>query len=99
MGKSPDKRPWRELTALLGFLAQQQTQGFNCLQLNAGIHRATGVVDSFTILVRVVCASASNAGEQYASGSDDFVESTLWLHSATLGEFWICPTATGNDGP
>lgn len=84
----PDKRPWRELTALLGFLAQQQTQGFNCLQLNAGIHRATGVVDSFAIWSGGLRVS-SNAGEQYASGSDDFVESTLWLHSATLGEFWF----------
>ncbi len=84
----PDKRPWRELTALLGFLAQQQTQGFNCLQLNAGIHRATGVVDSFAIWSGGLRVS-SNAGEQYASGSDDFVESTLWLHSATLGAFWF----------
>lgn len=84
----PDKRPWRELTALLSFLAQQQTQGFTCLQLNAGIDRATQAVDCFAIWSGGLQVS-SNAGEQYASGSDDFVESTLWLHSATLGEFWF----------
>lgn len=85
---NPEKRPWRELTALLGFFAQQQTQGFTCLQLNAGIDRATQAVDCFAIWSGGLQVS-SNAGEQYASGSDDFVESTLWLHSATLGEFWF----------
>lgn len=85
---NPDKRPWRELTALLSFLAQQQTQGFSCLQLNAGIDRATEAVDSFAIWSGGLRVS-SNAGEQYASGSDDFVESTLWLYSTALGEFWF----------
>lgn len=85
---NPEKRPWRELTALLGFIAQQQGAGFDCLQLRAGIGRACETVESFAIWSGGLRVS-SNAGEQYASGSDDFVESRLELHSAALGDIWF----------
>jgi len=85
---NPEKRPWRELTALLGFLAQQQTAGFECLQLGAGVGRAAEAVDAFGIWSGGLRVS-SNAGEQYASGTDDFVESVVWLHGAALGDFWF----------
>lgn len=85
---NPEKRPWRELTALLGFFAQQQSRGFECLQLKATVNRATEVVESFALWSGGLRVS-SNAGEQYASGSDDFVESELWLHSAALGDIWF----------
>lgn len=84
----PEKRPWRELTSLLAFLAQRQTHGFECLQLTAGIGRTIATVPAFAVWsggLRV----RSNAGEQYASGSDDFVEAQVWLHSATMGGFWF----------
>lgn len=32
---------------------------------------------------------SSNAGEQYASGSDDFVESIIWIRSELLGQSWF----------
>ncbi|MGC1329031.1 type I-E CRISPR-associated protein Cse1/CasA [Pseudomonas sp.] len=85
---NPEKRPWRELTALLGFLAQQQGAGFQCLQLAAGVGRASECVEAFAIWSGGLRVS-SNAGEQYASGTDDFVESVIWLQSAALGDFWF----------
>jgi len=85
---NPVKRPWRELTALLSFIAQQQGAGFDCLQIRAGLDRARDVVEHFAIWSGGLRVS-NNAGEQYASGSDDFVESRLELHSIALGESWF----------
>ncbi|QHS11559.1 type I-E CRISPR-associated protein Cse1/CasA [Sinimarinibacterium sp. NLF-5-8] len=85
---NPDKRPWRELTALLSFISQQQSSGFECLQITAGLTRATQAVETFALWSGGLRVS-SNAGEQYASGGDDFVESQLWLYSETLGEIWF----------
>jgi CRISPR system Cascade subunit CasA len=85
---NPEKRPWRELTALLSFIAQQQSSGFECMQIKTGVDRACEAVDVFSIWSGGLRVS-SNAGEQYASGSDDFVESCLELHSAALGDLWF----------
>lgn len=85
---NPEKRPWRELTALLGFLGQQQSTGFECLQLAASVGRASENVDQFAIWSGGLRVS-SNAGEQYASGTDDFVESVVSLQGAALGAFWF----------
>ncbi len=84
----PDKRPWRELTSLLGFIEQSGRQGFQSLQVRAGLDRARDVTEAFALWSGGLRVS-SNAGEQYASGSDDFVESQVWLHSAMLGEPWF----------
>lgn len=85
---NPEKRPWRELTALLGFIAQQQGTGFDCLHLVAGIGRACETVNVFAIWSGGLRVS-SNAGEQYVSGTDDFVESVTWMHSAALNKLWF----------
>lgn len=85
---NPEKRPWRELTALLGFLAHQQSAGFECWQLAACVGRACESVGAFAIWSGGLRVS-SNAGEQYASGTDDFVESLVSLQSRSLGEFWF----------
>lgn len=85
---NPEKRPWRELTALLGFFSQQQSQGFQSWQIRAGLERARDVAEVFAIWSGGLRVS-SNAGEQYASGSDDFVESQVWLHGETLGQSWF----------
>jgi len=85
---NPEKRPWRELISLLGFFAQQQSSGFQSLQLRAGLERVGQMDDAFAIWSGGLRVS-SNAGEQYASGSDDFVESQVWLHRDMLGEFWF----------
>ena len=84
----PDKRPWRELTALLGFIDLSGNQGFQSWQLRCSLDRARDEVKLFGIWSGGLRVS-SNAGEQYVSGSDDFVESQVWLHSHCLGEAWF----------
>lgn len=84
----PEKRPWRELTALLSFIDQSGGQGFQSWQLRVGLERARDVADIFAIWSGGLRVS-SNAGEQYASGSDDFVESTIWINSELLGQGWF----------
>lgn len=84
----PEKRPWRELTALLSFIDQSGGQGFQSWQLRAGLERARDVAEAFAIWSGGLRVS-SNAGEQYASGSDDFVESLIWIHSELLGQTWF----------
>lgn len=84
----PEKRPWRELTSLLSFIGHENSQGFQCWQLNSGLDRARNVCERFGIWSGGLRVS-SNAGEQYASGSDDYVESVLWLHSDVLGDTWF----------
>ncbi len=84
----PDKRPWRELTALVSFIAQQQGKGFACWQIQAGLERACTAVESFALWSAGLRVS-SNAGEQYISGSDDFVESQVWLDGSVLNASWF----------
>lgn len=85
---NPEKRPWRELTALLGFFEQNSSQGFQSFQIRAGLDRARDVTESFALWSGGLRVS-SNAGEQFVSGSDDFVESQVWLHSKMLGQNWF----------
>lgn len=84
----PEKRPWRELTALLGFIEQGGTQGFQSWQIRVGLDRARDVTELFAIWSGGLRIS-NNAGEQFASGSDDFVESQIWLQSDMLGNHWF----------
>jgi CRISPR system Cascade subunit CasA len=84
----PEKRPWRQLTSLLSFFEQEGGQGFQSWQICAGLDRARDVSHEFAIWSGGLRVS-SNAGEQYASGSDDFVESVVWLRSDALGQIWI----------
>ena len=84
----PEKRPWRELTALLSFISDQGAQGFQCWQLRCGLERARDAVEHFAVWSGGLKVS-SNAGEQYVSGRDDFVESLIWLRSDMLGESWF----------
>lgn len=83
----PEKRPWRYLTALLGFVDQTKQQGFDCYQLRMALLRARSQVAMLGIWSGGLRVS-SNAGEQYVSGSDDFVESTLMLPNDVLGSVW-----------
>lgn len=84
----PEKRPWRELTALLGFFEQADAQGYQSWQIRVGLERARDVTDTFSIWSAGLSVRI-NAGEQFFSGSDDFVESQVWLHSEILGDIWF----------
>jgi len=84
----PEKRPWRLLTALLSFFSQSSTSGFDCYQLRLNMGRAIKITHHIGIWSGGLRVS-SNAGEQYVSGSDDFVESVITLHCSILGEPWF----------
>lgn len=84
----PGKRPWRELTALLGFFDQTGGQGFQNWHVSYGLNRAVDGRDSVGIWSGGLRVS-SNAGEQYPGGGDDFVESQIWLQTDILGQHWF----------
>lgn len=80
----PERRPWRQITSLLAFLNTNKSTGFNCYQLSSVIERCkdTQLFSIWSGGVRV----SSNAGEQYLTGTDDFVESEVQLSSSITGE-------------
>lgn len=84
----PSRRPWRQLTALLSFMGSEQKGAFDCLQLRMGVSRAKKYLSGFGIWSGGLRVS-SNAGEQYVSGLDDFVESEIRLNSLSLGDIWF----------
>ena len=85
---SPGKRPWRELSSLLSFLSGDRNTGFQCMQLRLVFHRMRSRTEKFSIWSGGLKVS-SNAGEQYVTGGDDFVESRYQLKSANLGQNWF----------
>lgn len=81
----PDKKPWRSLTSILSFLGIQDASRFVCSQVETGMSRARDFFESVELWsggVRVT----SNAGEQYLTGSDDFVESQFEFSPQDVGE-------------
>ena len=86
MWVNPERRPWRQLTALLGFMSASKT-GFVCYQILEGLTRASQHTENFGIWSGGLSVS-SNAGEQYVSGTDDYVESQILFASAWLNETW-----------
>lgn len=81
-----ERRPWRFLIALLGFM-EANSGGFECYNLKMGLLRAREQSSKIGIWSGGLRVS-SNAGEQYCSGSDDFVESSVFVDSDHLGEVW-----------
>ncbi len=81
-----ERRPWRFLTALLSFM-EANSGSFKCYHLSFGLLRARQEATKIGIWSGGLKVS-SNAGEQYCSGSDDFVESTIFMESSYLGEPW-----------
>lgn len=84
----PEKRPWRHLTAMLSFLSQNSSGGFDCQQLRGGLLRARHRAESLGVWSGGLRVS-NNAGEQFVSGDNDFVESAVMLPLEELGEPWI----------
>jgi len=83
-----EKRPWRMLTALLSFMATQTKEVYTCQQLEFGLTRGAKSSDEVAIWSGGLRVS-SNAGEQYVSGSDDFLESSITLPTSEIGEIWF----------
>jgi CRISPR system Cascade subunit CasA len=85
---NPSKRPWRELTSLFQFVEQGKVCGFETNQLQKTLKRVSRSAEQFAIWSGGLRVS-SNAGEQYASGTDDYVQSEIWLHSSLLGSLFL----------
>ncbi len=83
----PEKRPWRQLPALLGFI-KQGGGNFDCLQLRISLPRASIITKNFAVWSAGLRVS-SNAGEQYVSGNDDFVESEVGLSGKLINSIWF----------
>ena len=78
---NPEKRPWRQLTSLLSFLDGTKKQSFVCYSLKSVVSLGRlSDFPSFSIWSAGVKVS-SNAGEQYLTGTDDFVESEIEFSS------------------
>lgn len=76
-----ERRPWRFLTALLSFM-EANSGDYNCYCIRQGFERTRQMELPMTKIglwsggLRV----SSNAGEQYVSGQDDFVESLTFFN-------------------
>ncbi|GAK82814.1 CRISPR-associated protein Cse1 family [Vibrio ponticus] len=83
----PERRPWRQLPALLAFVRQRN--GINgCLQLKYALKKAIDNALEHGVWSGGIKVN-SNAGEQYLSGKDDVLESTLLLPQGATGEIWF----------
>ncbi len=79
-----EKRPWRELSALLGFVKIQKEKGsVPPYFLSFGLQKKHKT-DWLSFWVGGVAVS-SNSGEQYLSGTDDYVESEFHVYTPYLG--------------
>jgi CRISPR system Cascade subunit CasA len=77
-------KPWRSLTALLSFM-EANNGSFNCYYIRQGFERMAKVPTAEIPMAKIGLWSgglrvSSNAGEQYVSGSDDFVESLTFFN-------------------
>ncbi|HRN82719.1 type I-E CRISPR-associated protein Cse1/CasA [Nitrosomonas europaea] len=93
----PEKRPWRELQALLACNFFSTNPGFECIALKVGIER---LVDNFEIF-SIWCAGlkvTANSGDQSVKQGDDFIESQVWLHRGILGDIEFSQLKAEMDG-
>jgi CRISPR system Cascade subunit CasA len=85
----PSKRPWRSLVSLLGFLLRGE-QYFDCPYIHIGMDRISSSRVSKKLSVIGIWSAglrvSSNAGEQYVSGTDDYIESETFLASSKLSK-------------
>lgn len=81
---NPERKPWRQLDSLLSFMDAKAESKFRCNQLLAVKNRLKNA-ETVTIWSGGVKVS-SNAGEQYLTGGDDFVESEVTLYKPFCNE-------------
>lgn len=88
----PEKRPWRNLSALLGFLSLSENKQSECFQIRLGFEKLSYTnPDSFKI-VGIWAGGLKvsfNAGEQYVSGFNDYVDSSIFVERSIFGEIWF----------
>jgi len=82
------KRPWRQLSSMLGFLSTGHKSMWSCFQLSQGLTRARKTSPTIRIWSGGLKATTSGFKDQKVSGTDDFVQSMIELRSSWLGEIW-----------
>lgn len=86
----PEKKPWRQLTALLGFIASKASTHSTCHQLRCSLLKARQQPDLVNLHVWSAGLKISdNAGEKYVTGRDDAVESCFEFNTQDLNENWF----------
>lgn len=85
---NPEHRPWRDLTSLLQFFQQNKQAGFVTAQLQRPYPRIGKHCDQVTLWSGGLSVT-SNAGDQYATGTDDYLQSEITLATSSFGEFWL----------
>ncbi len=83
----PNKRPWRELPALLAFMSASGVQGYDCQFIRYGLVHFRSRYKRIGVWSGGLKVS-TNAGDQSVKQDDDFVESLIFLDCAILGELW-----------
>lgn len=81
----PDKKPWRSLTALLSFLDNSDARRHVCTQVELGMTRARECFEKVALWSGGVKVT-SQAGEQYLTGTDDFVEALFEFRTEDVGQ-------------
>ncbi len=92
---NPQEKPWRSLTALLSFM---DNGSYDCYHIRFNLPRLHNQVKTIGIWSGGLRVS-NQAGEQYVSGSDDYVDSVFFLNimddpdtneneSKKVGSFW-----------
>lgn len=84
----PEKRPWRMLTSLLSFIKAGSNDSFDCLSLRLAFPRVRKRWEEISLWSGGLRVS-SNAGEQYVSGTDDYVESEIALPVTLMDRTWF----------
>jgi len=95
LGKEPkviwvdaEKRPWRQLTALLSFLGDNSKARFECAGLKMAIKRLGDLHWTNMSVWSGGLSVSSNSGEQFVSGADDFVDSEVQIESSSMRGDW-----------
>lgn len=83
----PNKRPWRELTAMLAFMDTATPGGYDCQFLRYGIPSARKRYGSIGIWSGGL-AVTPNAGDQSIKQDNDFIESIVRFETSMLGQRW-----------
>jgi len=83
----PNKRPWRELSAMLSFMDAGITGGYDCQFLRYGIPPARQRYERIGIWSGGLAVTA-NAGDQSIKQNNDFIESFVQFDTAVIGEQW-----------
>lgn len=83
---SPEKRPWRSLSAMLSFLGIQNE---SCFQIKIVVDRLSDIQLPYIEIWSGGLRISDQSGEQFVSGeSDDFVDSSICISTDHLHQEW-----------